>query len=114
MKGFVTALLIIFLAGCDVLTPKTTIHKLVADIEHGDGNEYVNKTIKMDVTLDEVRKDVNYYTLSIRTHADDIIFLVVTDKDKYVKGETYTLKIHINHASRHEVLDIYTLTGYVK
>ena len=97
-----------------MLTPKTTIHKIVADIEHGEGKAYVDKTIKMDVTVNNIDKSGNVYLLEIRTHSEDVIFVVSTAKDKYVKGETYTLKIYIGHLSRNEVLNVYGVTGHVK
>lgn len=97
-----------------MLTPKTTIYKIVADIEHGEGNEYVDKTIKMDVTVNNIDKSGDTYLLEIRTHSEEVIFVVSTDKEKYIKGETYTLKIHIDHLSRNEILDVYGVTGHVK
>lgn len=99
MRILVSILVTSFLVSCGIenlLTPKTDMNKLTADVEHDDGNEYVGETIKIDAKVEYImeRKD-GCYTLVLETNGYGVRFYVKTCDDKYVEGETYTLMIYI-------------------
>ena len=100
-RALVLILLATFLAGCDSVNPfgpeQTTIEKIAADAAHGDGNKYVNETVKIEATVYEIDPDGDCYVLDLDTHTYNIFFKVETCDDKFKEHETYTLKIYIRN-----------------
>ena len=114
-------LLTTFLASCGTinpLTPKTDMNKLVADVQHGDGNDYVGETIKIDATVADIRNKDDCYLVILETNDQTVSFPVETCDDKYVKGATYTFQVYIRSVKALDyeltAVDYYIITGELK
>ena len=115
----VATLLTPFLTGCDAINPfgpeSTTIEKIGADVSHGDGNKYVDKTVKVDAKIRwrrTLRGNESCFELTLFTGASNVDFTVDTCDDKYEEKETYSMKIYIRNIVKDG--DYYRIEGELK